>query len=272
MRLLSILVGGRLNRVAILTEITGVTMRVAVLASGGKDSAYAAWWAQLQGWEVVSLVTVLVKGDDSMMFQLQNTWITAFQASSSGVPWKPIISFGEEEKEVGDLESSITAEGYILDFNEIFPPGIEIPENLVIHNGPLDIDGLVVGALRSDYQKTRIERMCQRLGIASFSPLWHKDQGEHMQSFLEHGFGVVFTSVSTEGMSADWVGRTLDGESLNELRDLSKRHRFNLDGEGGEFETIVVSAPHMRRDVILEGETFWKGSRGSLEILSCRLS
>ena len=272
MRLLSILVGGRLNRVAILTEITGVTMRVAVLASGGKDSAYAAWWAQLQGWEVVSLVTVLVKGDDSMMFQLQNTWITAFQASSSGVPWKPIISFGEEEEEVGDLESSITAEGYILDFNEIFPPGIEIPENLVIHNGPLDIDGLVVGALRSDYQKTRIERMCQRLGIASFSPLWHKDQGEHMQSFLEHGFGVVFTSVSTEGMSADWVGRTLDGESLTELRGLSKRHRFNLDGEGGEFETIVVSAPHMRRDLILEGETFWKGSRGSLEILSCRLS
>ena len=257
---------------AILTEITGVTMRVAVLASGGKDSAYAAWWAQLQGWEVVSLVTVLVKGDDSMMFQLQNTWITAFQASSSGVPWKPIISFGKEEEEVGDLESSITAEGYILDFNEIFPPGIEIPENLVIHSAPLDIDGLVVGALRSDYQKTRIERMCQRLGIASFSPLWHKDQGEHMQSFLEHGFGVVFTSVSTEGMSADWVGRTLDGESLNELMDLSERHRFNLDGEGGEFETIVVSAPHMRRDVILEGETFWKGSRGSLEILSCRLS
>ena len=93
-----------------------------------------------------------------------------------------------------------------------------------------------------------------------------------MQSLVEHGFGVVFTSVSTEGMSSDWVGRTLEEESLNELVDLSKRHRFNLDGEGGEFETIVVSAPHMRRDLILEGETFWKGSRGSLEILSCRLS
>ncbi|GIS49875.1 MAG: hypothetical protein Ct9H90mP24_1670 [Methanobacteriota archaeon] len=98
-------------------------MRVAVLASGGKDSTYASWWAQLQGWEVVSLVTVLVKGDDSKMFQLQNTWITAFQASSSGIPWKPIKSFGEEEDEVGDLESSITAEGDILDLKEIFPPG-----------------------------------------------------------------------------------------------------------------------------------------------------
>ena len=247
-------------------------MRVAVLASGGKDSTYASWWARLQGWEVVSLVTVLVKGDDSMMFQLQNTWITAFQASSLGIPWKPVISFGEEEGEVGDLESSITAEGDTLDFKEIFPPGIEIPEDLVIHSGPLDIDALVVGALRSDYQKTRIERMCQRLGINSFSPLWHKDPEEHMQSLIEHGFGVVFTSVSTEGMSPDWVGRTLERESLNELIDLSERHRFNLDGEGGEFETIVVSAPHMRRDVILEGEAVWKGSRGSLEVLSCELS
>ena len=246
-------------------------MRVAVLASGGKDSTYASWWARLQGWEVVSLVTVLVKGDDSMMFQLQNTWITAFQASSSGIPWKPIISFGEEEYEVGDLESSIIAGG-VFDFKEIFPPGIEIPEDLVIHSGPLDIDALVVGALRSDYQKTRIERMCQRLGIASFCPLWHKDPREHMQSLLEHGFGVIFTSVSTEGMSADWVGRTLEGESLNELIDLSQRHRFNLDGEGGEFETIVVSGPHMRRDIVVQGEVVWKGSRGSLEVLSCELS
>jgi len=246
-------------------------MRVAVLASGGKDSTYASWWARLQGWEVVSLVTVLVKGDDSMMFQLQNTWITAFQASSSGIPWKPIISFGEEEDEVGDLESSIIAGG-VCDFKEIFPPGIEIPEDLVIHSGPLDIDALVVGALRSDYQKTRIERMCQRLGIASFCPLWHKDPREHMQSLLEHGFGVIFTSVSTEGMSADWVGRTLEVESLNELIDLSKRHRFNLDGEGGEFETIVVSAPHMRRDVVVQGEVDWTGSRGSFELLSCELS
>ena len=43
-------------------------MKVAILASGGKDSAYASWWAGLQGWDVVSMVTVLVRGKDSMMF------------------------------------------------------------------------------------------------------------------------------------------------------------------------------------------------------------
>ena len=114
--------------------------------------------------------------------------------------------------------------------------------------------------------------MCQRLGIASFCPLWHKDSRAHMRSLIEHGFGVIFASVSTEGMSADWVGKTLDGKSLNELIDLSQRHRFNLDGEGGEFETIVVSAPHMRRAVVVEGEVVWTGSRGSLEVLTCELS
>ena len=93
-----------------------------------------------------------------------------------------------------------------------------------------------------------------------------------MHSLVNHGFGVIFASVSADGMGAEWVGRTLEGGSLKELIDLSERHRFNLDGEGGEFETIVVSAPHMRKDVKIEGEVVWKGSRGSLEVLSCKLS
>ncbi|MEJ6716338.1 MAG: TIGR00289 family protein, partial [Euryarchaeota archaeon] len=32
-------------------------MRVAVLSSGGKDSAAAWWWAQCRGWDVAYLVT-----------------------------------------------------------------------------------------------------------------------------------------------------------------------------------------------------------------------
>ena len=114
--------------------------------------------------------------------------------------------------------------------------------------------------------------MSQRLGVASFTPLWHKDPREHMQSLVEHGFKVIFTSVSTEGMNASWVGKSLEGESLKELIGISERNRFNLDGEGGEFETIVVGAPHMRRDVVIKGEVAWEGLRGSLEVLSCKLA
>ena len=248
-------------------------MRVAILASGGKDSTYASWWAGLQGWEVVSLVTVLVRGEDSMMFQLQNSWIAGLQASSIGTSWKPVFSDGEEEKEIVDLEMALCGNGDgTLSIENVWPEGVEIPKDLEIHKGPLEIDGLVVGALRSDYQKTRIERMCERLGIRSFCPLWHKDQFDHMESLVEHGFEVVFTSVSTEGMDERWIGSKLDEGSLNELKEASREFRFNLDGEGGEFETIVTDAPHMKRKILLDGEVVWLGSRGVLELKSCRLT
>ena len=71
-------------------------MRVAILASAGKDSAYAAWWATMKGWEVECLVTVSVTGDDSMMFQLNGTAVAALQAASMRVPWLPVLSGGEE--------------------------------------------------------------------------------------------------------------------------------------------------------------------------------
>ena len=248
-------------------------MKVAILASGGKDSTYAAWWAGLQGWEVVSLVTVLVRGEDSMMFQLQNSWIAGLQAYSIGTSWKPVFSDGEEEKEIVDLEMALCGNGNVtLSIENVWPEGVEIPKDLEIHKGPLKIDGLVVGALRSDYQKTRIERMCERLGIRSFCPLWHKDQFEHMESLVEHGFEVVFTSVSTEGMDERWIGSKLDEDALNELKEASREFRFNLDGEGGEFETIVTDAPHMKRKILLDGEVIWHGSRGVLELKSCRLT
>ena len=248
-------------------------MKVAILASGGKDSTYAAWWAGLQGWEVVSLVTVLVRGEDSMMFQLQNSWIAGLQAYSIGTSWKPVFSDGEEEKEIVDLEMALCGNGNVtLSIENVWPKGVEIPKDLEIHKGPLEVDGLVVGALRSDYQKTRIERMCERLGIRSFCPLWHKDQFEHMESLVEHGFEVVFTSVSTEGMDERWIGSKLDEDALNELKEASREFRFNLDGEGGEFETIVTDAPHMKRKILLDGEVIWHGSRGVLELKSCRLT
>tara|TARA_Y100000768_G_scaffold103957_2_gene76057 strand:- start:5689 stop:6510 length:822 start_codon:yes stop_codon:yes gene_type:complete len=250
----------------------GGKMRVAVLSSGGKDSAYATWWAGLQGWEIVSIATVMVKGEDSMMFQLGNTWVAGLQACSMGIPWLPVISHGIEEEEVSDLERVLSGDSDTSKaFEEIWPSWVEVPQDMVLQKERPEIDGLVVGALRSDYQKTRIERMCERLGIRSFCPLWHKNGKSHMQSLVEHGFDVVFTSVSTEGLGQEWLGKKLDLESLLDLRTLSRRHRFNMDGEGGEFETFVVNSPDMTCEIEYTGKPHWQGSRGIFKMDSCAL-
>lgn len=223
-------------------------MRVAVLASGGKDSTYASWWAQMQGWSLEALITVKIEGDDSMMFQLQNTEVTEYQAESIGTKWIQVISSGVENDEIVELENAIR--------NSI---GNEI-------------DALVVGALRSDYQKTRIERMCEKLGIISFCPMWHHDPELHMNSLVNHGFDVRIISVSSEGLDENWLGKKITRESLDELIQLSRKYRFNLDGEGGEFETITLNAPHFKKSIHCEGEISWDGIRGAWNITKIHLS
>ena len=213
-------------------------MRVAVLSSGGKDSAAAWWWAQCKGWDVVALVTVDITGGDSWMFQIPGTHLVEHQAKVAGVPWMNVAAPGVQEEEIDDLQSALST---------------------------LDIDGIVSGALRSDYQKSRLERMAERLGIRSWTPLWHQDSLQHMRGLVEHGFEIMITSVSCEGLDESWIGSVLTTKSLDLLEQRSKAFRFNVDGEGGEYETLVIAGPHLVGRLHVQGTVHWDGTRGTFE-------
>jgi ABC transporter with metal-binding/Fe-S-binding domain ATP-binding protein len=219
--------------------LSRIVMRVAVLSSGGKDSAAAWWWAMCKGWDVTHLVTVRITGGDSWMFQVPGTHLVEHQAKLSGTQWIQVHSKGEQETEIRDLENVLST---------------------------LDIDGVVSGALRSDYQKSRIERMAERLSIKSWTPLWHQSSHSHMHGLIENGFQVFITGVSSEGLGKEWIGRTLDSTSLQELEALSVKYRFNVDGEGGEYETLVTGGPHLSGRLELTGTVEWDGRRGTFEI------
>ena len=103
------------------------------------------------------MVTVVVTGGDSLMFQLENTPIAALQASSMGVPWLPVRTEGQEGEEIHDLQTALSGSSSPQDVLErIWPSGFLMPDELAIHTGVLEIDALVSGALRSDFQKTRL--------------------------------------------------------------------------------------------------------------------
>ena len=221
----------------------GGLVRVAILSSGGKDSAAAWWWAQCKGWDVVALVTVNITGGDSWMFQLPGTHLVEHQATIAQVPWIVVDTPGVQEEEISDLEHALAT---------------------------LDIDGIVSGALRSDYQKSRLERMSQRLDIRSWTPLWHQSSLEHMRGLVSNGFEVMITSVSCDGLDASWLGTVLTNESLALLEKKANQYRFNVDGEGGEYETLVVGGPHMPGRLEVQGEVVWQGTRGTFEFTEVR--
>ena len=193
----------------------------------------------MNGWDVVANVTVQVVGDDSMMFQIPGTSIAEFQSDVSGIPSLEFRIRGTPEEEILDLQKNLIESG-------------------------LEYDAVVTGAIRSDYQKTRIERMCHELEKISFAPLWHNNPRSHLEELYAHGFEVLISSVSCEGLGKEWLGKKIDSKSLTELNYLSQEYGFNMDGEGGEYETIVVNAPHFENRIEFEGDTHWDGVRGHI--------
>ncbi len=112
-------------------------MKVAVLFSGGKDSTYATWIAQHQGWGVEALVSVLPKGVESLMFHFPNVRWTKLQAEAMGLPHR-IIDVGHDEL-------------------------LSLQDGLGKLEDQLGIEGVVTGAVASDYQKSRIDQICDTL-------------------------------------------------------------------------------------------------------------
>lgn len=172
------------------------------------------------------------------MFQIPGTHLVEHQAKVAGVPWMNVATPGVQEEEIDDLQSALST---------------------------LDIDGIVSGALRSDYQKSRLERMAERLGIRSWTPLWHQDSLQHMRGLVDHGFEIMITSVSCEGLDESWIGSVLTTKSLDLLEQRSKAFRFNVDGEGGEYETLVIAGPHLGGRLHVQGTVHWDGTRGTFE-------
>src|SRR6266540_2222857 len=106
------------------------------------------------------------------------------------------------------------------------------------------IDGLVTGAVASDYQKSRFDNICSRFGLKSFSPLWHKKPDVLVTDLVVAGFKIVMTGVSASGLDESWLGREVTTEVWQKLKQISERYGLHLSGEGGEYETFVIDAPH----------------------------
>jgi predicted ATP pyrophosphatase (TIGR00289 family) len=220
-------------------------MRVAVLATGGKDSALALFRVLKMGYEVKFLACMIPMREDSWMFHYPNIRLVDFFADAVGISLVKAETSGIKEKEVGDLKQLI--EG-------------------------LDVDAIVSGAIASAYQKSRIEKMCEQLGLRCIAPLWQENPLDILKEILALKFDVIVTGVCAYGFSRDWLGRKLDDDAIEALKELNKRYGVSLVGEGGEYETLVLDAPFFKKRIkIIEAEKVWKNQSGSFLITKAKL-
>ena len=195
-------------------------MKLGALFTGGKDSTYSAFLAGKEN-EVVCLMNMYSENKDSYMFHTVGDSLLKMQADALSIPLERHKTKGIKEEELSDLKEFIS----------------EIKERY-------GIEGIVSGALASEYQYSRINAILKDLRLVSITPLWHVNVEQYLRNLIKDGFHAVIVSVSADGLDERWLGREINLENLEKLIELSRKYRFNLGFEGGEAETAVLDGPN----------------------------
>jgi asparagine synthase (glutamine-hydrolysing) len=203
-------------------------MKLGALFSGGKDSAMAAYWAVRNGHKIACLITLISESSESYMFHVPNIEWTKYQAEAMNIPQIIKKTKGEQEEELKDLKSAV----------------VEAMKKY-------HIEGITAGALASNYQKKRVEKICDELNIECIAPFWNYDDEKYMNEIVENNFEVIITSVSAEGLTSDFLGKKINHELIEKLKKIKQKNRINLHGEGGEYETFVLDCPLFKKRLVL---------------------
>ncbi|HIH58787.1 MAG TPA: diphthine--ammonia ligase [Nanoarchaeota archaeon] len=204
-------------------------VRLGALISGGKDSLYAAYTMQKQNYAITCAISIKSANPHSYMFHTPNIHLVDLQAEAMGIPLIVAETKGEKEKELKDLEKALK----------------EAKEKY-------QIEGIVSGALYSNYQRERLEKAAEKIGLKVFSPLWHIDQEQEVRQLIREGFEIVLSSVAAEGLDKSWLGRVLTEKDVDRLVALQKKVGLNVAGEGGEYESLVLSCPLFKKIIVIE--------------------
>ncbi len=194
--------------------------------SGGKDSIYAAYLCDTQGWPVDELVTVRPHDPESMLFHTPNLGLVELQARAWGKAHREVEVRGEGS--TAEEEALVAAMRH--------------------GTGPV-----VSGAIESSYQWARLLRAADRVHRRLYAPLWRKDPSRVVREELAAGLDIRFVHLAAEPLGAELLGERLDRAQLQRLEATHAGGRgVHVAGEGGEFETLVVDAPFFAKRLVLD--------------------
>lgn len=213
-------------------------MKLGALLSSGKDSLFAAYTMKRQNYDIACAITLDSENPSSFMFHTPNVELVKLQAEAMGIPLVMRKTAGEKEKELDDLRKALEEA-----------------------KSKYGIEGIVSGALFSNYQRSRIEKIGDELGLKLFSPLWHMDQEQELRQLLREGFDIIFVSVAAEGLDESWLGRRITEKDVDTLAALNKKYGINIAGEGGEYESLVLDCPMFRKGIVIQQQSL--AERGS---------
>jgi len=195
-------------------------MKLGILTSGGKDSLFAAYKASKEH-ELTCLIAIKSRNPESYMFHIPNIELVKLQAKAMELPLVFLETEGVKEEELKDLQEAIE-----------------------IAKEKYKIEGIVSGAIKSNYQKERVDNICKELNIESIAPLWQINEELYIQELIT-SFNVIIVGIAADGLKKELLGTRIGLTFLDRMRSVN----VSSIGEGGEFESFVLECPLFNKKI-----------------------
>ncbi|KAF8607959.1 hypothetical protein BDV93DRAFT_467629 [Ceratobasidium sp. AG-I] len=230
-------------------------MKFVALLSGGKDSCYNIVHCNAYGHELVAAASLRPppgQGEiDSFMYQTVGQDAIELVARALGVPlFRRTIngSAVEQGGDYGDREGKVDRKTEGVDGDETEDMYALLSEVKSAHP---EIQGVSVGAILSNYQRVRVDHVCQRLSLTPLCYLWQRDQRDLMAEMIAAGVEAILIKVAGIGLQEKHLGKTLAQMEpmFHKLHDLYGAH---ICGEGGEYETLTLDCPAFKQRISIK--------------------
>jgi uncharacterized protein (TIGR00290 family) len=94
-----------------------------------------------------------------------------------------------------------------------------------------------------EVKQYRDERLAQA-GMTGLYPIWMRDTGELVRTFIGLGFRAILCCVDTQAIDASFAGREIDQALLRDLPESA-----DPCGENGEYHSFVYAGPIFKRPI-----------------------
>jgi uncharacterized protein (TIGR00290 family) len=214
-----------------------LTDHVVVSLSGGKDSVYALYSALKEGLNVKHLMFIKTGGKA----HLENKRMIELISESVGIP---AIIVGETPQDVGKALKKLGA--------------------------TMLVSGVTTTPEHLDYYKAILDP----IGVKQYAPLFGKDPIAGLDEMQQLGFKCLIIEVDTAlGANKEWLGKIMDQNIVNEIKQRVTEKKINPIGEWGEYHTLVVDGPIYKKQIAIEkAKTEWKNTKGYYLIKKANLS
>jgi diphthine-ammonia ligase len=250
-------------------------LKIIALVSGGKDSMLSMLYSLSQNNQnkIVALANIRPKAsesdqetlpsedctEESYMYQKVGYNIIPYQAEAMGLP----LHLATMKDNVIDSNLNYTAPD---DYSDTMAARSDNSQDEVesmlevltkIISSGIEADAVSLGAILSDYQRTRVESVALRLGLIVIAPLWHfpelpfdgsSDSSPLLASLRDSGLEARIIKTASGALGPEMLWANLSSAAteyrmINSMKRIGAYDQAATLGEGGEYESIVVDGP-----------------------------